>query len=279
MALVECHNFRGSRIKISAPGDSPNTDGIHIERSSSVDIERSRIGTGDDCISIGQGNSQVTISSISCGPGHGIRYFRILFFRLYFLSVLNTSLLNLHCDSSVGSLGKYLNERDVSGLVVRDCYMTGTSNGIRIKTWPNSPGSSAATNMTFDNIVMNNVSNPIIIDQSYCPSSSCSSEVNAFPFSSFHSMHFESAFEFFRTWFQEPSRVKLSDIHFKNIRGTSSSEVAVSLGCSKGVPCQNVYVEDVHLDLSSRNRRKSPTAFCSNVRAKFIGTQVPPPCS
>ncbi|PON89888.1 Glycoside hydrolase [Trema orientale] len=225
IALVGCHNFKGSKIKIIAPEDSPNTDGIHVERSSRVYISGSSIGTGDDCISIGQGNSHVTITSINCGPGHGI---------------------------SVGSLGKYPNEEDVSGLVVKDCEMTGTTNGIRIKTWPNSPGSSAATNMIFKDIVMNNVSNPIIIDQSYCPSSTCSSKA--------------------------PSRVKLSNIYFKNIRGTSSSEVAVSLECSKGIPCQNIYLEDVHLDLSSGDKDKRSTSLCSNVRAKFIGTQIPPPC-
>lgn len=73
IALVECQNFKGSKIKISAPADSPNTDGIHIERSSSVYVSKSHIGTGDDCISVGQGNSQITITSISCGPGHGVR--------------------------------------------------------------------------------------------------------------------------------------------------------------------------------------------------------------
>lgn len=73
IALVECKNFKGTKIKISAPADSPNTDGIHVERSSSVYISQSLIGTGDDCISIGQGNSQVTITRIRCGPGHGIR--------------------------------------------------------------------------------------------------------------------------------------------------------------------------------------------------------------
>ncbi|XP_062177997.1 exopolygalacturonase-like isoform X1 [Alnus glutinosa] len=224
IALVECKNFKGNNIKISAPANSPNTDGIHIERSSSVYFSGSHIGTGDDCISVGQGNSQVTISSITCGPGHGI---------------------------SVGSLGRYRNEGDVSGLVVRDCTMTGTSNGIRIKTWANSPGSSAATNMTFENIVMNNVTNPIIIDQAYCPFSSCTS--------------------------MAPSRVKISDIYFKNIRGTSSSKVAVALECSKGMPCQNIYLEDVHLDLSSGE--KHATSTCKNVRAKYIGTQIPPPCS
>ncbi|XVF44681.1 hypothetical protein PTKIN_Ptkin02bG0143700 [Pterospermum kingtungense] len=158
IALVECMNFKGSKIKISAPADSPNTDGIHIQRSSSVLFSQSLIGTGDDCISIGQGNTQVTVTSISCGPGHGI---------------------------SVGSLGRYRDEGDVSGLVVRDCTMRATTNGIRIKTWANSPGRSAATNMTFENINMNNVTNPIIIDQAYCPFTSCTpksdSEIVAFP--------------------------------------------------------------------------------------------------
>ena len=79
---------------------------------------------------------------------------------------------------SVGSLGRYWNERDVSGLLVRDCTMRGTTNGIRIKTWANSPGSSAATNMTFENTVMNNVTNPIIINQTYCPFTSCTSIVS-----------------------------------------------------------------------------------------------------
>lgn len=73
IALVECRDFKGTRLNITAPSDSPNTDGIHIERSSNVYFSRSNIATGDDCVSIGQGNSQITITSIKCGPGHGIR--------------------------------------------------------------------------------------------------------------------------------------------------------------------------------------------------------------
>ena len=30
--------------------------------------------TGDDCVSIGNGTSNVNVSWIDCGPGHGIRF-------------------------------------------------------------------------------------------------------------------------------------------------------------------------------------------------------------
>ena len=71
--------------------------------------------------------------------------------------------------------------------------------------------------------------------------------------------------------------MKLSDIYFKNIRGTSSSKVAVALECSKGFPCQNVNLENVHLDLSSGENH--PSSTCKYVRARYIGTQIPPPCA
>ncbi|KAF9621391.1 hypothetical protein IFM89_020590 [Coptis chinensis] len=222
IVLLDCKDFHGTGIKISAPANSPNTDGIHIERSTGVLISNSVIGTGDDCISIGQGNSHVTITGITCGPGHGI---------------------------SVGSLGRYPNEGDVKGLLIKDCTLSGTSNGIRIKTWANSHP-SAASNMTFEDISMTNVTNPIIIDQTYCPYSSCSSLV--------------------------PSSVKLSDIFFKNIRGTSLSPVAVTLECSKRAPCRNVNLEDVHLDLSGGGTIAK--SLCQNVQANYSGTQIPPPC-
>ncbi|XP_038986170.1 exopolygalacturonase isoform X2 [Phoenix dactylifera] len=222
IALVGCKNFWGKNIKITAPSNSPNTDGIHIERSTGVTIYRSVIGTGDDCISIGQGNSQVLLSGISCGPGHGI---------------------------SIGSLGKYQNEEDVRGLVIKDSTLAGTSNGVRIKTWENSPGTSRAVNMTFENIVMKSVANPIVIDQTYCPYSSCASKA--------------------------PSRVILKDIFFRNIRGTSTTPVAVMLRCSRGVPCKNVNLHNVHLKYVGQ---APVAALCMNVRATYSGTQIPPPC-
>ena len=69
-----CHNMKLDGIRVSASGKSPNTDGIHLQSSSGVTVLNSHISTGDDCISMGPGNSNVWIENIACGPGHGIRY-------------------------------------------------------------------------------------------------------------------------------------------------------------------------------------------------------------
>lgn len=60
-------------IKITAPEESPNTDGIHLSSSVNVRITDSVIGTGDDCVSIGHGTQNILIARIACGPGHGLR--------------------------------------------------------------------------------------------------------------------------------------------------------------------------------------------------------------
>ncbi|KAG9448568.1 hypothetical protein H6P81_008533 [Aristolochia fimbriata] len=217
-------NVNLQNVKISAPGDSPNTDGIHIALSSGIHISRSVIGTGDDCVSIGPGNSDVRITNVFCGPGHGI---------------------------SVGSLGKDPNEGDVVGLTVKNCTFTDTDNGVRIKTWPSSPVRTSASHFTFEDLVMKNVRNPIVIDQQYCPYSACD--------------------------MKSPSLVKISDVVFENIRGSSATKVAVNLLCSGGVPCQNVKLSDIDLDYFGPEGESSEST-CSNVKGVSSGLQVPPSC-
>ncbi|VAH36817.1 unnamed protein product [Triticum turgidum subsp. durum] len=146
IALLHNNNMRMSNLRIHAPENSPNTDGIHIERNTGVIISDSRIGTGDDCISIGQGNHNIYIARVHYGPGHGM---------------------------SVGSLGRYVGEGDVTSIHVTDMTFQGTMNGVRIKTWENSPTKSLAARMLFENMVMKDVQTPIIIDQKYCPYYNC----------------------------------------------------------------------------------------------------------
>ena len=75
-----CHNVKMQDIRVIAAKNSPNTDGIHVQLSSSVTILNSKIGTGDDCISIGPGTTNLWIENVACGPGHGIRYLTFLIF-------------------------------------------------------------------------------------------------------------------------------------------------------------------------------------------------------
>ncbi|KAG5621675.1 hypothetical protein H5410_006893 [Solanum commersonii] len=69
-----CHNVKLQGMKVLVQGNSKNTDGIHVKLSSGVSIMKSQIGTGDDCISIGPGTSNLRVEGIACGPGHGIRF-------------------------------------------------------------------------------------------------------------------------------------------------------------------------------------------------------------
>ncbi|KEH23656.1 endo polygalacturonase [Medicago truncatula] len=132
-------NVTASGLIVASPEDSPNTDGIHVTNTQNIKISSSIAAAGDDCISIVDGSRNVEATNITCGPGHGI---------------------------SIGSLGAGKSKDIVSGVMVNGAKISGTTNGVRIKTWPG--GSGIASNITFQNIEMDNVTNPIIIDQNYC---------------------------------------------------------------------------------------------------------------
>ncbi|KAI9160256.1 hypothetical protein LWI28_006643 [Acer negundo] len=108
ISIDGCNGVTISNLHITAPESSPNTDGIDISRSVFVYIHDCFIGTGDDCVAIGGGSSNITIDRVSCGPGHGI---------------------------SVGSLGADGKTETVEDVLVKDCHFHGTTNGARIKTW------------------------------------------------------------------------------------------------------------------------------------------------
>ncbi|KAK4856082.1 hypothetical protein QYF36_013961 [Acer negundo] len=72
VVFQDCNNINIYKVNITAPGDSPNTDGIHASQSTEINITSSIIGVGDDCVSIGPGSVNISVFRISCGPGHGI---------------------------------------------------------------------------------------------------------------------------------------------------------------------------------------------------------------
>ena len=148
---ISSHNVTFLRFTVSAPGDSPNTDGIHLGRDTMINIKDSIIKTGDDCVSIGDESKEIHSQNVTCGPGHGI---------------------------SVGSLGGYAEEKDVQGIYVTNCTFIGTTNGVRVKTWPSAPATLTVSDLHFEDLIMDNVSSPIIIDQEYCPHNLCKKDVS-----------------------------------------------------------------------------------------------------
>ncbi|KAI8544344.1 hypothetical protein RHMOL_Rhmol08G0289300 [Rhododendron molle] len=220
MAFKSCDRVAASHLRVLAPGSSPNTDGIHISASTRVQIKNSVIGTGDDCISIVGNSSGIQIRSITCGPGHGI---------------------------SIGSLGKRNSSVQIHDVVVDGAFLSNTENGVRIKTWQG--GSGFATNIAFQNVWMENVSNPIIIDQYYCDSPvTCQNQSLA---------------------------VKVEDISFVGIKGTSATEEAIKFACSETFPCERLYLEDIQLVSYSGD---STTSFCWEAQGSCSGLVYPPPC-
>lgn len=74
IVINRCQDVLVEGAMIIAAGDSPNTDGIHVQQSRNVMIKNSSIKTGDDCVSIGPGTNNLWIEGVTCGPGHGIRW-------------------------------------------------------------------------------------------------------------------------------------------------------------------------------------------------------------
>ncbi|KAL5575607.1 hypothetical protein UlMin_017306 [Ulmus minor] len=220
MAFTNCIRVTVSHLKLIAPAFSPNTDGVHISSSKRVEVKDSILRTGDDCISIVGNSSRIRIKNIVCGPGHGI---------------------------SIGSLGKSKSRSQVQDVTVNGAFLSNTENGVRIKTWQG--GSGSASKISFQNLLMENVSNPIIIDQYYCDSK--------------------------KPCLNQTLAVKVENISFMHIRGTSATEEAIRFACSDDSPCEGLYLEDVQL---LPYNREITSSFCWKAYGSSLGSVNPPSC-
>ena len=77
--------------------------------------------------------------------------------------------------------------------------------------------------------------------------------------------------------FQSPSKVKISNVSFKKIRGTSSTKEAAKIICSKSVLRQQVVLFDI--DLAYKGGGGSTTSSCANVKPAVSGKQNPLACT
>ncbi|XP_051131226.1 polygalacturonase ADPG1-like [Andrographis paniculata] len=215
--IMGCNGFNVNNVVMMSPGSSPNTDGIHIQDTQHLSISNSSFGVGDDCISIGDRIRDINIQNVKCGPGHGI---------------------------SIGSLGRSGNYVQVENISVTNAYFTGTTNGARIKTW--QVGRGYVRNIKFENLTVDSVKNPIIIDQNYCEVRDGCKE--------------------------QETGVQISQVVYRGMSGTSSTEIAINLKCSSSVPCRGILMEDIHL--TSAMAGKVVTTYCRNAHGNV--TDVAP---
>lgn len=100
----------------------------------------------------------------------------------------------------------------------------------------NKGGHGYARQITFEDIIIVEIHNPVIIDQEYNP---------------YDTIHIHA--------------VEVSDITFRNIRGTSLSKHAIQLHCDKAISCTNIILEGINITSSTG---EEIYASCKNV----IGT-------
>ncbi|KAK8518198.1 hypothetical protein V6N12_017355 [Hibiscus sabdariffa] len=146
-------------------------------------------------------------------------------------------------DYKVLGTGNWLLFEHVNGVSVYGGILDGQGTGL----WAcKRSGKGCPRGAT--HAIMTDVENPIVIDQHYCPDEkNCPGLV---------------------------SGVKISDVTYRDIHGTSATEVAVKFDCSPRYPCTNIKLEDVKLTY----RNQPAEASCSNADGTASGFIQPSSC-
>jgi polygalacturonase len=147
------HPFRSrdvvfANLKVEAPFDSPNTDGINPDSCQDVTITGVHFSTGDDCISIKSGK-------ISLAKKDPVATRRV--------RISNCLMENGHGAVVLGS--------EMSGGIydveARDCLFVGTDRGLRLKTRRGRGKLAVVDGVKLRNIRMERVGVPFVINSFY----------------------------------------------------------------------------------------------------------------
>lgn len=135
-------------LYIEAPKDSPNTDAIDPEGCDGVEIVGCRFSVGDDCIAVKSGKIEMA--------------------RKYRMPADHHTVRNCLMDFGHGALtlGSEL-AGGIRNVSVTQCLFHATDRGLRIKTRRGRGKDSIITNVLFDNIRMDGVLTPIVINMWY----------------------------------------------------------------------------------------------------------------
>ena len=143
---VACDNVTVTRVTIRNPETSPNTDGINPDSCSNVHIANCHIDVGDDCIAIKAGTETDGRQTRKACEN---------------IVVSGCTMLHGHGGVVIGS--------EITGgvrnVAIGNCVFRGTDRGIRIKA--RRGRGSAVEDVRVDNIVMDEVLCPLVVNQFY----------------------------------------------------------------------------------------------------------------
>ncbi|KAF2674888.1 glycoside hydrolase family 28 protein [Microthyrium microscopicum] len=176
-----------------------NTDGFDTFNVDGFRLTNSRLEVDDDCYSAKPNTTNVHIENVWCKGTHGV---------------------------SMGSIGQYPGVLDyITNVFVKNVTFVGGQNGARIKAWAGEHvGYGYVKNITFTDLDMQGVDQPIVLDQCY---------INIKP-------------DVCRKF---PSKVNTDGVKFINIKGTSSGkrDWVGSLKCSTTAECKNIEIRNVEI--------------------------------
>lgn len=143
----------------------------------------------------------------------------------------------------------------MENVYVYNASMHNTSDGARIKVWPNTPselsgdlqgggGSGRVTNITYDTMTIDVVDYAIEVDQCYGQSN-------------------------LTLCLEYPSSLTISDVVFKNFNGKTSKKYQpdiATFACSSSTVCNNIVASDINV--TSPNGTN--LAYCQNVNTAAL---------
>ena len=141
-------NLKFYDIKIKCPPSAPNTDGLDPESCDGVEIVGCQFSVGDDCCAIKSGKLYMGKTYKTPASNHVLRN-------------------NLFCDGHGAIVLGSEMSGGVKNLTVSQCVFKHTDRGFRIKTRRGRGKDGVIDGVTFENIKMDNVITPLVINMYY----------------------------------------------------------------------------------------------------------------
>ncbi|CAE6462418.1 unnamed protein product [Rhizoctonia solani] len=211
-----------SNIRLSALSTNSNppknADGWDTYRTSHFSLRGAHVVSGDDCFAFKGNSTYITVEDVYCQNSHGV---------------------------SVGGLAQYPGVQDiVEHIKVKNITFVGngdeSSNGARIKVWAGPVGSAIVNDVHYEDITVDNVANPLVVDSCYFSQAYCATGKPV---------------------------AAITNVTVTNVRGNSTGAVVSSVICPKGSVC-DIKLKNVNIKPKTS---VAPVHRCFSITSKELG--------